>query len=470
MRVSTRAGRESRRNTADTNASSLSGHPEGKQLFTKNVRAGGLALTASLIVSMLCACSSDPENTATKECPEGVVTLTVLGAPTHHPTPEQINAYREENPCVDFKKNEVPFNQYLAKLPVALSASNPPDIFSVDAPAIASYQSKGTLLALDDYLPADYRTDLNSADLEETSVDGKTYAIPTAQVGLAMFYNKELTDTAGIEVPTGLDDAWTWPEARDAMLQCQEAAGGSTQGLASGLFAASTANNAYRDLAMMRSAGDPDADPESSAYKTFAGVSEDKTTVDGYLNTPEMVEAATFYQGLFNGDDAVSSPTIVQNSFQNGTACFDISAAGVIGPLDDLSFPVGVSPVPYFTAPIIHTGTINLAVSPKSKHVEEAAKAVVAMSTGDIGLETAEREQSIPILKSMLHEATWLSEEPSALIVKELEAWGRPRPVNAHYEKYDLYVGTALHDIMTGADPQGALDKAVEQIDSELGS
>jgi fructooligosaccharide transport system substrate-binding protein len=166
----------------------------------------------------------------------------------------------------------------------------------------------------------------------------------------------------------------------------------------------------------------------------------------------------------------VSSPTVVQNSFVNGNACFDITVAGVVGPFSKLSFTAGVSPVPYFSTPIIHTGTIDIGVSPKSKHQEAAAKAVVAMATGKLALQTATEQQAIWPLKSITDQSPWVKTEPNALILQELLAEGQPRPINAHYDQYDLYMGTALHDIMDGTDPKTALTRAAQQIDKVLGS
>jgi fructooligosaccharide transport system substrate-binding protein len=440
--------------------------------LTKTSRTlGGVFLTAAVALS-LAACSGGSSSASGKSstCPDGVTTLSVLRGQSDDPTDAQLSEYKATNPCVTFKVTELAFDQYLAKLPIALASSSPPDIYDVDSPTVASYESKGVLLPLDKYLPSTWKTDLDPADLKETSIGGQTYAIPMAQVGVGLFYNKKLTDKAGITVPTTLATGWTWPQAEQAMLKCQKTAGGSVQGLASGLFAAAVSNNSYRDLGILRSAGNPKADPSSSAYKTFAGISSDQKSVEGYVDSPEDIQAATFYQGLFQGANKVSSPTVVQNSFVNGNACFDITVAGVVGPFSKLSFTAGVSPVPYFSTPIIHTGTIDIGVSPKSKHQEAAAKAVVAMATGKLALQTATEQQAIWPLKSITDQSPWVKTEPNALILQELLAEGQPRPINAHYDQYDLYMGTALHDIMDGTDPKTALTRAAQQIDKVLGS
>src|SRR5690606_38861987 len=151
----------------------------------------------------------------------------------------------------------------------------------------------------------------------------QVYSTGLQTSGIGLFYNKTLTDAAGIEVPTSLDEAWTWDEAHEAMLACQQGEPGSPEvwGLA-GSRHGTGAPNAW--LPMLRGFGDPEAPEGSSAANTFAAISEDGLVVDGYLTTPEMIEGATAYQTLFQGDTAVSPQTPIPDSFLNGTACFDL--------------------------------------------------------------------------------------------------------------------------------------------------
>lgn len=429
-------------------------------------------MAASAVV-LLAACSGTPTGASSKsagagDCSNGPVKLTVLRDTGFAPTDAQLGAYTKQHPCVTFTVTEAPFTQYLAKLPVALASSNPPDIYDVDGPTVAAYQSKGVLMNLDKYLPASYTKDVDSADLEEVTVKGHVVALPKIQNGVSLFYNKDLTDKAGITVPTDVTKGWTWEQAKAAMLKCQNVAGGSIAGLAASSYAASASNNAYRDLLFLRSAGDPKAKKSSSAYKTYAGISPDKKTVDGYLNSPQAIKAATFYQGLFNGPDKVAGQTVVQNQFVSGQACFDLTIASAVGTFDELPFKAGVSAIPHFVTPIVHTGSLSIGVPPRSKHKDEAAKAAVAMSTGDIALDYASASQSISPLKSVRDKSPWLTTQPNAFIVQELTEYGEPRPINEHYDQYGIYIGTALHNIMNGSNPKQELDNAVQQIDAAL--
>jgi ABC-type glycerol-3-phosphate transport system substrate-binding protein len=427
---------------------------------------GALALASATLV--LVGCSSSTSSEATADCPDGVTELAVLRAEGNVPADSQLDAYKESHKCVNFSVTEVPFGQYSTKLNVALTSSNAPDIIGVDSPANASMASQGALLPLDEYLPSGYTEDVNSADLQGATYESKVYSLPVQQVAVALFYNKDLTDAAGVTVPTSLDEAWTWDEAKDAMLACQEQAGEGVEGLAASLFEVTVSNTTFRDQLFLRSAGDPEASESSSAYKTYAAISPDGTTVDGYINSPEAIDAATFYQGLFQGDDAVTSTTQIPNEFVDGNACFDLTVAPVVGALDQLSFTGGVSPIPYFTTPIVHSGAVNVAVAAKSKNKEAAAEAVVGLTTGDVETDWANSTNSIPATESSIADSTVLGDPGNKMMLDELAAFGAPRPVTPMYSQYDLYLAKALQSIAQGSDPQQALDQAVSQIDPLL--
>ena len=429
---------------------------------------------AVLLAATLAACgssggSSDDAAAAKGDCASGATTtLNVLRAEGNVPSDAQLDAYKELNSCVDFKVTEVPFGEYSTKLNVALSSSNAPDIIGVDSPASANVASQGALFALDDYLPKGYSDDVDAADLASATYEDKVYSLAVQQVAVALFFNQDLTDAAGITVPTELDEAWTWDEAKEAMVACQAKAGTGVEGLAASLFEVTVSNTTFRDQLFLRSAGDSSAAKSSSAYKTFAALSEDGTSVDGYINSPEAVKAATFYQGLFTGDEAVTSTTQIPNEFASGKACFDLTVAPLVGPFDKLPFKAGVSPSPYFVTPIVHNGAVNIAVAAKSKHTKLAATAAVAMASGDLLTEWANANNAIPPTQSSIDDSTVLTDPGNKMMLDELQKWGQPRPVTPKYGQYDSYLATALQSIAQGSDPKEALDQAVEQIDPLL--
>jgi fructooligosaccharide transport system substrate-binding protein len=436
--------------------------------------AVGIAISVATVLA-LAACSSannSSKATPVAGCPNGVVTLTVLRAQNNSPTDPQLDAYKASNKCVTFTVDEVPFGNLASKIAVLAPSSNPPDIIGFDAPQTASYASQGFLLPFDTYLPSSWSSDVTSATKSEETWNGKVYSPGNEQDTLSLYYNKKLTDAAGIKPPTTLEAAWTWPQAQAAMLQCQKAAtaaaGSTVYGLAPSRLGNGTPGFSYRDELFLRSEGDPNAPKTSSSYKTFWALSTDGKTVDGWLNTPEAIKGATFYQNLFQGPNAVTSKTGLPNALINGKACFDLEVSSNAITLQKAGVDFGMTPTPHFVTPIVHTGAVAIGVAARSQHTALAAKAVIGMDSGAQYLQWAKANVRIPVLKSTTKQMPALSQFPLIIPVQEIEKWGQPRPPGPHFSAYDVYVTSALKDIAYGADPKTALDKAVSGLDPIL--
>ncbi|ASN20083.1 ABC transporter substrate-binding protein [Arthrobacter sp. YN] len=425
--------------------------------------------TVGAILSSVVACSPGSSSTSSAECPDGSGTLKVLRSTTNVPTDAQMADYTAKtNGCIKFDVTDVPFGQYADKVSVLSSSSNAPDIYGFDMPETANYASKGLLLPLDKYLPEGWTEDVLPATLREGTYDGKVYTMGVQQDALGLYYNKALTDKAGITVPTSLDQGWTWEEARDAMLKCQQGTPGNptVYGLAPTQLGSGTPGPIYSDLLYLRSAGDPQAPSDSTAYKTFYAISPDGKEVDGWLNTPEAVTAADFYKSLYQGDKAVTSKTGRPNAFLDSKACFDMFHAGQVQPLKDAKVPFewGVAPMPYIKTPVVHTGAITIGASAKSKQVDAAAKFVVALSAGSMAKDYNQKNGRLPTLNSVYKELPEFQEKPLSTFYEELEQWGQPRPPTTHFSQYSQIVENALKNIAYGGDSKEQLDQAVSRL------
>lgn len=436
-------------------------------------RRGPAVIGAAAIIALaLSGCSTaggaDP-NTATKECPDGVTTLKGISSSAGFPSDKQIEYYKDVDPCVKIDIQRVPFDQLAETISVQASGSAALDLIGYDGPWTKNLASQGVLLPLDDYLPKEWADDVLDSTREEHSWDGKVYAPGIQTSAMMMYYNKTMTDAAGIEVPQTLEDGWTWDEAYEAFQKCQQgpASSPTVWGLAGTRYGTGAINTA---LPFLRSAGDPSAKKGSEAYNTFYAISEDGSTADGYLNTPTAVKAATWYQKLFNGDTAVSPQTPIPDSFLNKTACFDIDIPYLANDLDaaNVDFEWGVTTVPYFKTPIVHTGSIAVAVASKTKNAEAAAEFVVALGQHDLLKRYTDDAHIVPVLNSVIDDVPAMHEYPLSVAVEQLRSWGVPRPQTRGFLAYDQYVTDALADIAYGADPKGTLDKAVAQLADHL--
>lgn len=436
------------------------------------VMTGAVAVT--LLLTSCGGGGGDGSTEASEDCPDGVTTLSVLKPEGSMPHPELLEAYQEHGDlCVEFDVDEVPFGQLAEQISVLAASGAAPDIVGYDSPNTAAYAHQGLLLPLDEYLADDWEDDVLPSMREQVSWEGSVYSPGVNEDSMALFYNKTMTDGAGIDVPSSLDEAWTWEEAQEAFQQCQVEEGGSISvyGLAPSRLGEGTPGAIYRDLLFLRSAGDPEAEEDSSAYRTFWGISEDGTEVDGWLNTPEAIEAAEFYQGLFEGPGQVTTSTAIPNALIDENACFDIEVMNNLYNLEDANpdFEWDVAPLPYFETPIVHTGAVTIGVMANAENAEVAAEVVAGMGSTDVLSDLSSQRRLIPALRSSIDQVDHLEDHPESLFVDQIEEWGQPRPLTVNFTEYNEYVQDALRDTAYGSDAEATLDRAVDQLDPILG-
>jgi fructooligosaccharide transport system substrate-binding protein len=424
----------------------------------------------ALVLSIACAALSSAayaQTPAPAACPKGPITLSMLIAEGNPPPPYIVQAWEKNNPCIKVNTSEVPFSQLADKISVLSASSNPPDILGYDAPDTQTYAALGVLLPLDKYISPELKNDILPATLTEDSYQGHIYSPGLEQVTLAMFYNVDMTDKAGIHPPQTLDKAWTWPEAIAAFQKCQQgpADNPTVWGLGPTRFGNGQPGFVYRDLLFQRSAGDPKADPNSSIYKTFWALAPDGKTVDGWLNTPEAIDALKVYRDIYNRYK-VAPKAGIPDAFIDKKACFYTDTSYLVGTLKhtDPGFRWAVTPFPYFKTPVVHTGSTTIGVSAKTKHPDEAAKFVIDVSTGQYALQYARTRGIIPTMKSLIPQMPELKQYPLSLFVDELINWGEPRPPSPHFGAYEKIVTDALRDIAFGADPKTRIDQAVRTL------
>ncbi|GHC71079.1 ABC transporter substrate-binding protein [Limoniibacter endophyticus] len=399
-------------------------------------------------------------------CAGEPVTLRILRTPGNYPYPAPMEAWQRENPCVTFEINEVPFAQLADTISVQAASSNPPDIIVYDGPNTQSYAASGILLPITKYLPDGWDDDILPATKAEHSYEGEVYSPGIEQTTIAMYYNKALVEAAGIKPPQDLKDAWTWPQALEAFKACQQGPAGSPTiwGLGPTRFGNGQPGLTYQDLIYQRSAGDPTADPESSAFKTFWALSPDGKSVEGYLNTPETVEALKFYQSLFNSE-GVAPKVGIPNAYFDGKACFyiDTPAAGN-ALLKDPKIEWGITPMPYFKSPVVHTGSTTIGATARSKNPEIAAKFVVDMSWGEYAYMNVSQRGNLPTLKSLFPRFEIYNSYPMKVFVDQLQEWGQPRPPGPKFAQYDKLVTDALRAVAFGGEPTDIMADAEKKV------
>ncbi len=102
--------------------------------------------------------------------------------------------------------------EYYPKLNALVASNETPDVFIVSpGPNLTDYVEPGVAAPLDDYLGDGWKESFTSdAVFSQMTYDGKIYAVPLNIAAACAFYNTEMFEAAGVEVPK------TWDEMLDA--------------------------------------------------------------------------------------------------------------------------------------------------------------------------------------------------------------------------------------------------------------
>ncbi len=166
----------------------------------------------------------------------------------------------------------VSWNDIYTVVNTRLGGNNAPDILNIDV--FADYQSDGLLLPAQDYVSEETYAKFYEAFLDQSVVDGTVWAIPDLASARAMYYNVDILEAAGVDVPT------TWDE----------------------LKAACEAIKAY-DSSIYPWGIDMTTDEGQAAFAYYIwNNGSDFTDADGNwtLNDPKNVEAIEYAIGLYN--------------------------------------------------------------------------------------------------------------------------------------------------------------------------
>ncbi|MEW5815141.1 MAG: sugar ABC transporter substrate-binding protein [Spirochaetota bacterium] len=367
------------------------------------------------------------------------------------------------HPTVKIEIQTAPYADYFAQLPVMWTSNNPADIVLVDSPDVKAYAYNEAIVPLGDVFSAEDLSDFARSIVSELKFKNELYAGPVEESAIAVYYNKDLFQQAGIVVPERLDNAWTWPEFVKNVQKVIE--DNSAQGKANlwGLvFLGNPPVSDYWSIPFIRSMGKPGS-------PTFTGISSDGTRISGFADTEEAYRAYQFWQDIYNRWKLAPKETI-PDAFGSGKAVTMISFPAWGSRLTK-NFPGlnwGVMPLPYHNTPITHTGGFALAVSRKSKHIKEAKEFIQYVTSPKGFMKYYSISSIMPARKSLLDSIDDFQKGSLRVFRDELIEWGYPRPEGPGHDIYNSMISKMMIDIAKGADIGEIVPATVQAIDRQL--
>ena len=373
-----------------------------------------------------------------------------------------VEAFAAVQPNVTVEVTAFPFNEFFDAVQVALAGSNPPDVVMLDGVAVQNVAFNGGLAPLTDLFAAEDIADF-SPDLVATGTwEGELYGAPWQNSAIALYYNVDFFDAAGVDVPSTLEDAWTWPEFKEnveAVIAHQAESGNEIFGT---IGLNTPIQGSYFAGALIRSNSSP-------GEGLWEGIAPDLSTVDGYINTPEAIEALEFYQSLYR--DGFAPREGLPDAFGTGLVAtyyaIPPSASGLNANFPDLNWDV--MPIPFFKTPVTHTGSFAPVIPARSSNMDAARAFVHYLVSTDGQLVWNEISPGLPGRASAAAALPELSEGYRALLLEQAAEWGQPRTGGPAAAIWDSIIGVDMMvNIALGADVEEAVANAVSEIDSQL--
>ena len=256
------------------------------------------------------------DTTAAQPAAEGVTPLQLMGWSSsdaeNSRLQQVVDGFNQANPDIQVTLNLVP--EYDTRLQTSIAGGSPPDVFYVDSFRLHDLVQAGALAPIGDQLtdPDDFYESLRAA----FTVDGTFYCPPKDFSTLALEYNTDLFDAAGVAYPT---NDWTWDDLRAAAEQLTNAD--------TGVYGLVLPPDFARAIAFIYQAGG-------------SVVSEDGTQMT--INSPEALEAMNFYIGLVQDGLAANFPDLDSGwpgeAFGKGRAAMTIEGNWIVPFLAD-QFP-----------------------------------------------------------------------------------------------------------------------------------
>lgn len=379
---------------------------------------------------------------------------------------EVYEKFEREHPHIKLKIEHIPGSQeYVFKLLTQFVAGTAPDIISLDASSAAVFINNNVLRDLSPYIAADLTFDENAFFPNVYSIatrDKKIYGLPGNFTPMMVYYNKHLFDEAGVAYPR---DGWTWEEFLDACLRLTKTRPGETSPYQYGFYFTNWMPGWIMWL-----------------WQNGADVlSPDGTRANGFLNSPEAVEAVQFFTDLVIKHKV--APTISEtaatgsNLFQSGQAAMEISGHwSMVGykASESKTFKfsdIGVIGLPQRKHRVTVMYHAGLSITVNSKHPKEAWEFIRYGTGAEVQAKMASSGLAVAGVRSVAEKRA-AADKLEPVFVREIKYARAPWGARVEGYAYVEDVGKmAVDEVLLGGVPvKQALDRAARKIDEKLTS
>lgn len=348
-------------------------------------------------------------------------------------------AFMAEHPNIRIERTYYSFGDIRQQLLVGSIAGNSPDIIIIDNPDHQAMAVAGVLADVTEYVKEWGQADqFFDGPLSSTIWEGRHYGLPQNSNTLALFYNKDMFEAAGITEPPK-----TWEELYEIGKRLTTP---DVRGLH--VSANMTEEGAFQMLSFLWQAG---ADLDS-------------------LDSPEAVKALTFIQRLVQ-DGIVSRDVLgmTQNDialqFCSGAAAMMINGPWNIPTVrDNADFNWDVALLPYDVQPASGLGGENWAIGAQTEHLDAAFAFIAFASEYDNYLKAIRTQERLPSRKDVALDPAFGEDRLLSIFNEQLQ-YAKARAYGPDYPQMSRIFQEAFQGVMLGQDPEKVAKQAASKME-----
>lgn len=428
-------------------------------------KAVGL-LTVSALVCFSSACSSNANGDVESE--NGTKELTVwVHVPADEPEGENYDQrakeFEEANEGVKVNVEHIvktgEGSGYNDRLNAAITTGDLPDIITLESVYTASYADSDILLPLEDHLDQSVIDSYLDTIVDAGSANDHLYALQSFDLSSPVFYNADIFEEAGIEVPADengnwtLDQAWTYDEFLSNVKKLRDHMG-------------------QEPVHMF---------PDNSGWQMYAHsplifsndaelVGENGLDTEGYLNSENTLEALTLIETLF--DEGIVAPVVRENAFALGQAAISFEGPWMVDVFSNEYPDLNWSLMPYPYGKEGHQsaphGSWYVAATQSTEHPELAAELVAHLTNKESAQVMEEAAGLIPGHKELLDSSALYSEYPRKLMLDQLVNTAHVKPKSPIFPVLEDVLGDIVEGIaLDSGSVEELVDDAIAKADRE---
>lgn len=431
----------------------------GSSATTSSGSSVSAASSSSKASTTSASSKADDSTAAAKGQGDASTAKIVIWSPADEPGIEswwvdRITAWNKDHPDLQIARQPIDRADsyaYENKITTATTSGDLPDILYVDGPTVSYYAANDIIIPIDDVYSEEDKKDFMPSSIQQNTYDNHLYAIGPTESSVALYYNKDYLDAAGIEYPsdTDISKAWTWDQFYENAKKL------------------TTSDYVGTNIIMDKGEGLIYA-LEPFFYEAGANfVNEDGSSAEGYVNSDASVDTLNYLNKFIQEGIANIDP--VKDEFLNGKCATMLGGSWNVADLEasDLNWGVSFYPVANDGTAKSPTGDWTAAITKDCDDVEGAQEVLkYLMNTDNIAAYASAIAK--PASRTSAYDKMDGWDEGARKLFKwQLENTGTARPTTPSYSILSQGFATAALNVFAGADAKSELDTVASDFDED---